>query len=685
MLPPRLLVPLAAVAAAIAAGGAPAPPTKAAFHFNYDILPILQRQGCGSAYCHGSAKGRGGFKLSLFASDPEADHRAITRDLDGRRLDLLNSRNSLLLKKPSRTVPHEGGLRLPKDSTEYAAIEEWIRNGARYSDGVAITIQALELARTDDGSRVQARARFRQGKEVLWRNVTGLCVFTCSDERVCEVDKDGNLTLKGPGEAWVFARYAGQNARLAVRKRYPHQRHGEVSQPLGVDHPLDRAWLQRLSELGLEPSPKAPPHVLARRLHLDLVDRPPSPIELQRFLGLPENDRVAKTADRLLTRNRREFGHKFARHLAEWMEVPDPQTDANVPAPRRGLYQRLRDELVRELVTGTSLPDLAAKLLSGNHQIVTRFADPRDRSEFVGRAFLGTRIGCARCHNHPLDRWEQKDNLSFSAWFANRRPDPQRKGAFVEGIMFHPETGEPVEPKLLPNTSREPRAGLDHAATVRWYVLTGAKDIFYRNLANRVFAALMGCGLVEPLDDHRLSNPACHESLLPLLARQLEEHDLAGLARFIVTSQLYQQASRPSNSSRQDGTASARLRFLALREARPLASAGFKNSVVRVLGVPIAERLPDSPLARQLALLNGGFLHRALEQQNNIDAILDLTEKPEDQLREIFLLVLSRPPRPEEERRFGPLLQGRDPSVRRARARELTFALLVSREFGSNR
>ena len=677
MLPPRLLMPLAALAAAIVTGSAPPepPPPKPAFHFDYDILPILQRQGCGSAYCHGSAKGRGGFKLSLFGSDPEADYRAITRDLGGRRLDLQNSKNSLLLKKPSRTVRHEGGLKLPKSSAEYAAIEEWIRNGAHYSDGVAITIERLELARTDNGSRVQARARFRQRKEVLWRDVTGLCVFTCSDERVCEVDKNGNLTLNGPGEAWVFARYSGQNARLAVRRSYSHKpRHDETN------HPLDKAWLQRLAELGLEPSAKAPPHVLARRLYLDLVDRPPSPIELQRFLRLPEKERVTKTADRLLTRHHREFGRKFARHMAEWMEVPDPQTDANVPRPRRALYQRLREDLSRELVSGTSLPDLVAKLLSGNHQIVLRFTDPRDRAEFVGRAFLGTRIGCARCHNHPLDRWEQKDNLAFSAWFANRRPDPQRQGAFVEGILFHPETGEPVEPKLLPNTDRQRPAGLDHAASVRWYVLTGAKDIFYRNLANRVFAALIGRGLVEPLDDHRLSNPACHESLLPVLARHLEEHDLTGLARFIVTSLLYQQDSRPTGGGQH--TASARLRFLAQREAKPLASAAFKNAVVRVLGAPIAERLPDSPLARQLALLNGGFLHLALEQQNNIDAILDLTQEPADQLREIFLLVLSRPPWPEEQKRFAHLLRGSD---RRARARELTFALLASREFGSNR
>lgn len=675
MLPRCLLASLAALAAAIAAGGTPEPPPKAppkaAFHFDYDILPILQRQGCGSAYCHGSAKGRGGFKLSLFGSDPEADYRAITRDLDGRRLDLTNSKNSLLLKKPSRTVSHKGGLKLPKDSDEYAAVEKWIRNGARYSDGVAITVEALELVRTDRGNRVQARARFRQDQEVLWRDVTGLCVFTCSDERVCEIDKDGNLSLKGPGEAWVFARYAGRNSRLAVRQSYPHK-------PLDreADHPLDKAWLERLSELGLEPSPKAPPHVLARRLHLDLVDRPPTPIELQRFLELPEKERVTKTTDRLLTRNRKEFGHKFARHMAEWMEVPDPQTDANVPAPRRTLYRQLRDDLSKELVSGTSLSDLAAKLLSGNHRMVMRFSDPRDRAEFVGRAFLGTRIGCARCHNHPLDRWEQQDHLAFSAWFADRRPDPKKQGAFVEGILFHPETGKPVEPRLLPNTDRKPAASLDHAATVRWYVLTGAKDLFYRNLANRVFAALVGRGLVEPLDDHRLSNPACHESLLPVLARHLEEHDLGGLARFIVTSRLYQQDSRPTGNN---STASARLRFLAQREAKPLASAGFKNAVVRVLGVPIAERLPDSPLARQLALLNGDFLHRALEQQNNIDAILDLTRKPEDQLREIFRLVLSRPPRPEEERRFGPLLTGR------AQARELTFALLASREFGSNR
>lgn len=668
MLPRRLLFPAVALAAAVLAGAGDHPPPKTHFHFDYDILPILERQGCSSAYCHGSAKGRGGFKLSLFGSDPEADYRAITRDLDGRRLDLVDSQNSLLLKKPSRTVSHQGGLRLPKDSPEYRTLEKWIRDGAPYSDDLPREIEHLELVRSEN--RVQARARFRQGKETLWQDVTGLCVFTCSDERVCEVDSQGTLHMKGHGEAWIFARYAGSNARLAVRKSYPH-----TTKPSVTDHPLDRAWLERLRELGLSPAPKAPPHVLARRLHLDLVDRPPTPMELRRFLELAEHERVAQTADRLLTRNRKEFGRKFARHLAEWMEVPDPQTDGDVPAPRRTLYRYLREELAREMIGGTTLPDLAGKLLSGNHQMVMRFSDPRDRAEFVGRAFLGTRIGCARCHNHPLDRWEQTDNLAFSAWFADRRPDPQHKGSFVEGVLFHPETGAPVEPSLLPATSRAAPAGLDHAATIRWYVLDGAKKTFYRNLANRVFAALVGRGLVEPLDDHRLSNPASHESLLPILAQHLEKHDLADLARLIVTSRLYQLDSR----SREDENVptSARLHFLAQREAKPLSPAGFQNAVSRVLGVEITERLPDSPLARQLALLNGGFLHQALETQTNIDAILDLTPKPEAQLREIFRLVLSRPPRPEEARRFGPLLP--------TRARELTFALLASREFGSNR
>ena len=145
-MPPRLLLPLAALAAAIAAGGAPPepppppPPLKVAFHFDYDILPILQRQGCGSAYCHGSAKGRGGFKLSLFGSDPKADHLAITRDLGGRRLDLRDSKNSLLLKKPSRTVRHEGGLKLPKTSEILlndgkTLIEQKIRISCLYNSG----------------------------------------------------------------------------------------------------------------------------------------------------------------------------------------------------------------------------------------------------------------------------------------------------------------------------------------------------------------------------------------------------------------------------------------------------------------------------------------------------------------------------------------------------------------------
>jgi len=677
MLSLRLVFPVVALAAAVASGDGAEPPPRAAFHFDYDILPILQRQGCSSAYCHGSAKGRGGFKLSLFASDPEADFRAIATDLGGRRLDLRDPGNSLILKKPSRTVPHQGGLRLPKDSAEYAALEDWIRNGARYSDRLGVDIQELSLSR--EGNRVRARARFRQGSQELWRDVTRLSVFTCSDERVCSVDRDGNLSLLGPGEAWVFARYAGRNARLAVLRSYgADQGEGAATRATGDGkHPLDAVWLYRLSELGLRPSSPAPADTLARRLYLDLVDRPPTPLELQRFLDLPPGERVPKTADRLITRHRAEFGRKLARHLAEWMEVPDPEVETE-PAPRLALYRQLRRELTREMEAGTTLQQLTAKVLSGSHALVTRFSDPRDRAEFVGRAFLGIRIGCARCHDHPLDRWRQQDNLAFSAYFANRRPDPD--GGLVEGILFHPETDRPVEPRLLP-TGHEAPAGLDHAQTVRWYVLDGAKEMFLRNMANRIFQSLVGRGLVEPLDDHRISNPASHESLLQVLADELAQGGLRKLVKLIVTSRLYQQDSKPVGDKQ---IAAARQHFLAQREARPLASATFRNAVSRVLGVAIAEPLPESPLARHLALLNGSFLHRALEQPNNVEAILDFTPSAPQQLREIFLLILSRPIRPEEAGHLGSLWTG-DAATRKAQARDLAFALLASREFGSNR
>jgi len=636
------------------------------FDFRYDILPLLHRQGCGSAYCHGAATGMGGFKLSLFASDPKADHHAITRDLGGRRLDLREPTNSLLLRKPSMQTPHKGGRRLHEGEHAHTALKDWISDGAPYQSNGGRELLSLELSKV--GDRLRATAKFRDGRGEFERDVTALCTFRSSDDRVVAVDETGKIEAGNPGEAWMFARYVTRSARLAVVQPF-----GERADSTQAAHALDRLWLGRLRALGLRAAAAAPTPVLARRLYLDLADRLPTPDELRAFERLAPAVRVQKTAAALVLTA--DFAVKFGRHLAQWIEIPlEPPAR---PRPQTAMYQQQHLRLVTAVRRGDSLHAIARRLLVEDRTLLDRFPDPRDRSELTGRAFLGIRIGCARCHNSPIDKWERKDHMAFSALFASRRPNP--KGGMMQGVLFDPDTGATVKPRTLPvvaNVSREV-SKQGHAATVAHFVLKGGHGMFERNLANRTFAALMGKGLVEPLDDNRLSNPAVHESLLGHLAERARNGDLRALVLHIVTSRLYQTSSEPTESKADP----AAIQFFARRVARTMPPETFAHSVARSLEAKPGARLTRSPLARQLALLNSPFLNDAVRESASIADIAVFAPDAKTRLRDLYVLLLSREPRDDESAALLPsLAKGDVESVQ-----DLAFALLASREFGSIR
>ena len=296
----------------------------------------------------------------------------------------------------------------------------------------------------------------------------------------------------------------------------------------------------------------------------------------------------------------------------------------------------------------------------------------------TGRAFLGIRIGCARCHNSPIDKWEQRDHLAFSALFADARPDP--KGGMRTGILFDPDTGKAVQPRTLPVTPATNGIAKTrgHARTVADFVLAGDHGMFARNMANRTFAALMGKGLVEPLDDHRLSNPAVHESMLAHLSTLAADGDLRKLVLHIVTSRMYQTDPQPTEAAADE----AAVRFFARRVARAMPPDTFATAVSRALGTRPTGRLTRSPLARQLALLNSAFLNEAVRESGSLETIAQFAPDAKARLRDLFVLLLSREPRRVEVDAF---LSDVSKDGDRDGVADLAFALLASREFGSIR
>ncbi len=642
--------------------------------FVHDVLPILQREGCSSAYCHGGATGKGGFKLSLFGGDPEADWRALVVDLDGRRLDFAEPDQSLLLRKASQAMPHGGGRRLTKDSHGFAILRTWVAAGAPSGEGSAhlreLRLERAPTANGEDSERVRVVARFDSGES---RDVTELAVLASTDPRVADVDRSGVIRAVGPGETFVSARYAGADAVL------------QIVRPLGAPtppttrttHALDIAWTTHLSALGLTPAATAPPHVLGRRLHLDLAGRLPSVDAARRFLTDPDTA-AAETIDALLMDD--AFVERFATHLADWFSVP-----ADAAA--------LRAQFREIVAANVPLDGLVERMLRPGHALIERHGDPRDRAEFVASAFLGLRISCARCHDHPLDRWRQGDHLGLSALLATRRtPD----GRVVAGAAYDDE-GRPATPRLLPLAGAAPD-DLDAFASVRWLALAGT-DSFARVVANRLLGLLLGRAPVEPVDDLRPTNPARMGGMLDAVVAEYRRTggDLRALVRFVVTSDAYRATSAPRDDGGDDGAdgdvgdalASA---HGARRTASEVPIRTWLDATAVALGVPRPDvEIPPSPLARRLLLRNGVFDAAVVGAGAACRSITTAlrTDGVDAALEAAFLRLLSRLPTANERAALTPSLTAAAADTATDTARtavvDLLRALIATREHGSSR
>jgi hypothetical protein len=649
------LVALVTVVANVRAPDATTTPARAV-DFVHEVLPTLQRAGCSSAYCHGSATGRAGFKLSLFGSDAEADYSAITAQLGGRRLDLQDPPASLLVQKALGRLDHGGGRRLARDGFAHGLLLEWIAGGAPWRGTVAAQLTGLTLSVDDERMRAVATYEGENGPEQ--RDVSDLALFSSTNPNVVEIDVEGVVRERGAGLAYGIARYGNQTARVRIVRAFPAAGHGADSLALS-SHALDVVWGRHLRELGLAPAPRVGCERLARRLYLDLIGRPPTPQELREFTAAPD---VAAVASRLTLRP--EFAEVWGERLARWLEVPTNGPDA----------ARLRAACVAAVHNGGRVTSIANDVIDGRLGAVDRLPDARDRGEYVARTLLGVRIGCARCHDHPLDHWRRREHLAWSACFAQRRPDGM--GGTTDGVLFDPDRGDAVTPELPAFGSLPARiVGEDRRGALREFVGAREHDQLARNFANRTFAELLGRGLVEPPDDHRVGNPACAPELLETLVAELhgQEDRLAALVVFVTTSALY-----AADVSAESGPA---VDLFAARASLPLRPEAYVRALTAIVGGAPVQALPGSPLARELALQNGTALPDLLARGGStIDAIFDLGGSGPERLDELWLTVLSRSPRQEEIERFLPFASGDLASFR-----DLAQALFTGREFGHRR
>jgi len=703
-------------------------------------MAVLSRAGCNSGPCHGNQNGKNGFKLSLRGEDADFDRLALTRDTLGRRTDPLRPEQSLLLAKAVGAVPHEGGKRFDRGSTEYEILYRWIAAGLPNDPADAPVLKRLEagpisrvLIEPEETVGLQVRALFSNGSI---RDVTRLAVYEASN-LVAQVGPDGVVRRRQSGETTILIRYLNQ--QTAVRLAFVPARPDFIWSNPPEHNLVDHHLFAKLRVLRINPSALAPDSVFLRRVFLDTLGLLPSAEETRRFLADPRSDKRERLIDQLLQRP--EFADFWALKWSDLLRNEEKALDQKGVQLFHGwIRQCIQDgkplnELARELIAsrGSTYSFPAA-----NYYRALR--DPHARAEATAQVFLGVRLQCAKCHNHPFDRWTQNDYHSLAAFFdrvqyrvvENARRDRLDKHEFKgeqivwlarEGETTHPRTGEILRPRLLGADTPVLPPEADRLQLLADWVARPDNPFFARTQVNRVWQHLFGRGLVDPNDDFRASNPPVNPELLEALTRDFVAHkfDLRQLVRRLLTSRTYQLSAIPNDSNRDDDSnfshalvrqlqAEQLLDALSQVTGAPLDLPGMvpgmragqlpgvgvgrergnkaseEEKFLLAFGKPVrslsceCERAEDSTLNQAFLLISGDLFHRLLTRPNNRLAQLLASSKPDAMLiDELFLSALCRAATEKERHLVLQRLAGS--ANRRAVLEDLTWALVNSKEF----
>jgi hypothetical protein len=693
--------------------------------FLRDVAPILNKVGCTAGTCHGAAKGKNGFKLSLRGYDPRFDYEALLYDLSGRRFNRADPGRSLMLAKPTQEVAHGGGQRFPKDSDYYKTIYAWIAQGVPFGDPTkdavaAIQVEPVEvfMQKPGEAAAVKVVARFVDGNT---RDVTREAVIESNVPDVAQVLPSSQVKGERVGEATLLVRYQGQLTPVPVTVLNPKP--GFVWSAPPQYNFIDRAIDAKLQRLKIQPSAIVDDATFLRRISLDLTGEIPTPKAVQAFLAdpTPSRQKRAKMIDRLiaspayvdhwtvkwgdlLQSSRKYLGDKGVYAFREWIH---DSIAANKPY----------DKLVLELLTarGSSYDDPAA-----NYFRVTRDAKPT--MEKTTQVFLGVRMVCAQCHDHPFERWTQSQYYQMAAFFS---AVGLRAGYEVgEEIVFdqradyemkHPKDGRVVAPRLLiASTSGMTVPSDEHRrdALAQW-IVSRDNPFFAKAIANRVWSYFFGKGIIDPVDDIRASNPPSNAALLDALAKDVADHnfDLQHLMRTIANSRAYQESIDVNewNAADHDNFSHAFPRRLSAEELMDAVAAAAgarpnfpeapedtaasqlvdphigKEGFLDVFGRPPresaceCERRADFSLPQALNLVNGRTISDAVADPKGRIATLVLSGKKDAAMvEELYLASLGRMPSAEERDRGVHYLSG---GARATRAQDLLWALLNSKAF----
>lgn len=612
----------------------PPPPDAAVLtgpvRFGVEVLAVLTKAGCNQGLCHGNLNGKGGFKLSLRGEDPAFDVRTLGREHGGRRVSTHDPDASLVLRKAVGTLPHEGGVRFEDGSWEYATLRAWIAGGAR-PDGpgipgvVRLTASPAKsvLPPSQRSLRITAVAEFSDGTV---RDVSRVACYD-SINMAIRVSPDGRVTAERAGEGTVLVRYLDQ--MTTVRLVFLADRPDFAWRGAPARNAIDRLVDGKLRSLRINPSPVCDDATFLRRVSLDLLGRLPTPDEAREFLAGRDADtssertikRRAALVDALLERP--EYADFWALKWADLLRADPLMLD---PQGAAKFVRWLKSAVVEDRPLDRFAADLLTASGSTYHDPAAAYyrihRTPEDIAENTAQLFLGVRLKCARCHNHPTERWTQEDFYGLAAFFAKvgrKNHTPQQaqndvSAVIGEEVIHTRGTGEVLHPKterpLAPRVPGDPARGIaprtfapdlpDPRAELAGWLARPGNPFFARSLANRIWGHLMGRGLVDPVDDFRDSNPAAMPEVLDALADELVRGGFRTrpLVRFICASRVYQTASAPTSDNADDDLNWSR------PPVRQLTAEQLLDAVCDVTGMP--ESFPDLPAGTRAVQLPGG-------------------------------------------------------------------------------
>lgn len=746
-------------------------PASPSISFLRDVLPALSKAGCNAGACHAKPDGQNGFRLSVFSYDPKSDYAEIVKENRGRRIFPAAPDESLIIKKPTTAMPHEGGLRFERGSETHRLLTRWLREGMAYSLTNEPTLQRIVVfpkeRRFHKGAtqRLLVQAHYSDGNI---RDVTQLAGFDSNDKEIAKVDEHGVIsvgTLTGQGV--VVARYMGfvadSQILVPADRLLPETQYASLPK----NNFIDGLAYAHFQQLGLFPSDLCTDAEFLRRASLDAIGVLPTPEEVREFLGLsigsksalplpatpergegrgegrsdkgssssqpspPTEERESKRRaliDRLLARP--EYADYWANKWADLLRPnPDRVGVKSVFVFDQWLRESFRqnkpyDQFVREILSAEG-----SNHRDGPAVVYRDRREPAELTTMFSQVFLGTRFECAKCHHHPNEKWSQDDFYQFAAFFGTVK----QKGAGVsppisggtETFYFapggkgvkHPVTGQAMSPRPPDGAPTQSAEGIDPRRALADWLTAPDNPFFARAIANRVWAVFFGRGLVEPVDDFRISNPCVNPPLLDALANDFAKsgYDLKHLMRTIMESRLYQLCSTPNESNLAD------TRNFSRAYRRRLPAEVLLDAVNAVTGVPdtfagmpagsratqawtykIDSQLMDAfnrpnpssdppcdrdrqmSVVQSLHLMNSKALQSKLSHKTGrVRQLADSTKSPEEIVTELYFTTLSRPPS-DDELKLATAAFTAEKATRQTATEDIFWALLNSAEFVFN-